>query len=429
MWYNNGMNKMIVFDSGLRLVVYENPAVRSIATGVFVGAGSAYENPELSGISHFIEHMVFKGTENRSAFDIAHEIDSVGAQINAYTSKTGTCFYTVSQDVRAEKCLDVLSDMYFNPLFSREDMDKERKVVLEELSESEDSPDDLCLERLSSAFFRGHPLENTILGTKKTLKAMTPADLHAYKNAFYVPSNTVVSMVGHIEVAHAEELVCRYFEDRMKSGVSNPRTPLAVAPMKGHFVHRKKDIEQAHMAFAFPGVAYDTDENFAVRLLAAVFGMEMSSRLFQNVREKLGLCYSIVGYPSSYENNGSFIIYTSTNPQNVELAVGAIRKEIEKLVDDGITDAELNMGKEQIKTAMVLGQESTSAVMRCVGKHALMTDKLYDVDEQIARVDALTKEDVEAVARKIFDFDRVTASFVGGEIKDIQKMMKSRLSE
>lgn len=415
---------MVVFDSGLKLVVYENHAVRSIATGVFVGAGSVCETPELSGISHLIEHMVFKGTETRSAFDIAHEIDSIGAQINAYTSKTCTCFYTVSQDVRADKCAEILADMYFNPKFDPADLDKERKVVMEELSESEDTPDDVCMEKLSAAFFKGHPLENSILGAKKTLKSITSEDLHSYKNKFYVPSNTVVSVVGNITVEDAEKLVRKHFESKMRKDSANPRTPLEVAPMKGHFAHKKMEIEQAHIAFAFPGVPYDTRENVAVRLLAAVFGMEMSSRLFQNVREKLGLCYSIVGYPSSYENNGSFIIYTSTNPQNIELAVKAIRDEILLLVEGGITDAELNMGKEQIKTSIILGQESTSAVMKGAGRYAVITGKLYDLDEQIAEVDSLTKADVEAVARSIFDFDRVSASFVGSEIVNIHKMIK-----
>ena len=172
MWYNNAMNEMIVFDSGLRLIVSPNPAVRSVAAGVFVGAGSAYETPEQSGISHFIEHMMFKGTANRTAFDIVNEIDSLGAQINAYTTKSSTCYYTLSRDVHAAECLDVLSDMYFNASFDGGELKKERKVVLEELNESEDTPDDLCMEKLSAAFFKGHPLEKPILGTRKSLHAM-----------------------------------------------------------------------------------------------------------------------------------------------------------------------------------------------------------------------------------------------------------------
>lgn len=425
MWYNNGMNEMIVFDSGLKLVVSPNDAVRSASVGVFVGAGSAYETPEQSGISHLIEHMMFKGTASRSAFDIVNEIDSLGAQINAYTTKSHTCYYTLSRDVHAEECMDVLADMYFNAAFDPSELNKERKVVLEEINESEDTPDDLCMEKLSSAFFKGNSLEKPILGTKKTLKAMTSESLHEYKNAFYVPGGTVVSVAGNVSVQEAERMVRRHFEDRYRDASESPRKALERAPMRGGFASKKKEIEQAHIAFAFPGAAYNTPESYASRLLGAVFGTEMSSRLFQSVREKLGLCYSIVGYPTAYENNGAFIIYTSTNPESVELAVGAIKKEIEILLADGITADELKKGKEQIVTGMVLGQESTSAVMRGLGRHAVVTGELYDIDEQIAAVESLTCGDVADAAEKIFDFDRVAASCVAASVRDVCEMMKS----
>lgn len=415
---------MIVFDSGLKLVVSPNPAVRSVSVGVFVGAGSAYETREQSGISHLIEHMMFKGTDSRSAFDIANEIDSLGAQINAYTSKSNTCYYTLSRDVHVEECMDVLADMYFNAAFDAGELKKERKVVLEELSESEDTPDDLCLEKLASAFFEGHPLGKSILGTKATLKSMTAEHLHAYKDAFYVPGGTVVSLAGNVTAEEAVRLTERYFEDRFSSFSAGPRMPLEAAPVRGGFAFKRKQIEQTHIAFAFPGAAYDTRESCASRLLAAVFGMEMSSRLFQSVREKLGLCYSVIGYPTAYENNGAFIIYTSLSPRNVEKAVGAIKKEIVKLLADGITSEELKKGKEQIVTGMVLGQESTSAVMRGMGRHAVITGKLYDIDEQIATVESLTCGDVLDEARRIFDFGRVAASCVGASCPDVCKMMK-----
>lgn len=424
MWYNSGMNELIAFDSGLKLVVAPNPAVRSVSAGVFVRAGSVYETPERSGISHLIEHMLFKGTETRTAFDIANDIDSLGAQINAYTTKSCTCYYTLSRDVHAAECLDVLSDMYFNAAFDPTEFRKERKVVLEELSESEDTPDDLCMEKLSSAFFKGNPLEKPILGTRKSLNALTAEDLTAYKDEFYVSSGTVLSLAGNITREEAVALAEKYFESRFKEGKSSPCAGIDPAPMKGSFAHAKKEIEQAHIAFAFPGAAYGTDDAVTARLLAAVFGMEMSSRLFQSVREKLGLCYSIMGYPTSYENNGAFIIYTSLNPANVELAVGAIKREIEMLLEDGITPEELKKGKEQIVTGMVLGQESTSAVMRGMGRHAVATGKLYDIDEQIAKAEAVTIADVKRLAERMFDFSRVSASCVAPAVTDVRKMIK-----
>lgn len=416
------MNKLVVLDNGLKVVVCENPSVRSLAAGVFVGAGSVNEEGEKSGISHLIEHMVFKGTERRSAFDIVNETDSVGAQLNAYTSKTHTCYYTVSRDIHADKCLDVLADMYFNPKFDAAELEKEKKVVLEELNESEDTPDDVCMEKLASAVYKGHALERSILGTKKTLKALSAEDLHAYKNKFYVPTDTVLSLAGNISEADAVGLAEKYFGKAPV--VESPARRLEAATVKGHFAHKKKQIEQAHIAFGFPGIAYESDETFALKLLSSAFGMEMSSRLFQNVREKLGLCYSIIGYPTSYINNGSYVIYTSTSPENVELAVKAIRAEIERLLEGGITEEELAKSKEQLKTSMVLGQESTSAVMRAFGRHAVTTGELYDIDDNIRKIDEVTLKDISAVAEKVFDFERVSASFVGGEIVDIHKMMK-----
>ena len=424
MWYNSGMNELITFDSGLKLVVSPNPAVRSVSAGVFVKAGSVYETPERSGISHFIEHMLFKGTERRSAYDIANDIDSLGAQINAYTTKSCTCYYTLSRDVHAEECLDVLSDMYFNAAFDPAELKKERKVVLEELNESDDTPDDLCMEKLSSAFFKGNPLEKPILGTRKSLGALTSEDLKAYKDEFYVPGGTVLSLAGNVTKESAAELAERFFESRFRESRQSPCGRLEKAPMKGAFAHAKKEIEQAHIAFAFPGAAYGTDDAVTARLLAAVFGMEMSSRLFQSVREKLGLCYSIMGYPTSYENNGAFIIYTSLSPANAELAVSAIKREIELLLAEGITPEELKKGKEQIVTGMVLGQESTSAVMRGMGRHAVATGKLYDIDEQIAKAEAITCDAVRDLAERMFDFSRVSASCVAPVVTDVRKMIR-----
>ena len=424
MWYNIDMRKLMETGDGLRLVVAENPAVRSVAAGVFVKAGAVNETPEQAGISHLIEHMAFKGTDRRSVFDVVNDIDSIGAQINAYTSKTHTCFYTLSRDVHLGECLDVLADITMHPRFAPDDLKRERKVVLEEISESEDTPDDICLENLSAAFFEGHPLGNRILGSRDSLKGLTADDLHAYRNKFYVPSNIVVSVCGNVTVAEAEKLVREKFP-AAGLRVESPSVPLVRANHAGGFVHKTKRIEQAHLSFAFPGKAYNTYDNTVLHVLSAVFGLEMSSRLFQSVREKLGLCYSISGYPSSYENNGSFIIYTSVNPSNVERAVVAVRKEIDRLLADNITEEELVKGKEQMKTGLVLGQESTSATMRAFGRHAITTNELYDIDSQIQKVDSVKLEDIERVAAEVFDFDRMTASLVGAKTVDTAAMMKN----
>lgn len=420
------MQKLIEFESGLKLVFVPNTAVRSVAIGVFVGAGVVTESRENAGISHFIEHMLFKGTKKRTSFDIVNEIDSIGAQINAYTSKSYTCFHTVSIDTNADKCADVLADMYFNPAFDSAELEKERRVVMEEINESEDTPDDLCIEKLLCNFFKGSQLEKAILGTKKTLKDMDSDTLRAYHKAHYVAQNTVISIAGNLAEEDAVALVKKHFE--CKFAVSNPpycKCEVTVRSNHSSSVKRKKEIEQTHIAFAFPSYSYNDERGVAMQLMSIVFSMEMSSRLFQSVREKLGLCYTVFGYPSAYLNNGAFIIYTSTSPENAEKAVLAIREEIKLLLEKGVSEAELEKGKQQLKTSLVLGQESTSSMMRTFGAHAIQTGTLYDFDKRIEQIDATSREDVLEASRYIFDFNNVCSSIVAqNDNVDILKLMK-----
>ena len=411
----------------MKLVFVPNTAVRSVAIGVFVGAGVIRETPELAGISHFIEHMVFKGTKTRTSFDIVNEIDSIGAQINAYTAKSYTCFHTVSIDTNASKCADVLSDMYFNPAFDQDELEKERRVVIEEINESEDTPDDLCLERLLCNFFKGSQLEKAILGTKKTLKEMNSDTLRAYHKRFYVAKNTVISIAGNVTEEDAVALVNKYFENKFTpSDDVDFDNEVAVRHAHSTSVKKKKAIEQTHIAFAFPSYAYNDERGVAMQLMTIVFSMEMSSRLFQSVREKLGLCYTVYGYPSAYKNNGAFIIYTSTSPENAEKAVRAIRHEIDVLLEKGVSEEELEKGKNQLKTSLVLGQESTSAMMRTFGSHAIQTGELYDFNKRIESIDATSTQDVLRAAREIFDFSNVCSSIVAKDDDvDILSIMKN----
>ncbi len=425
MCYNIRMQRLIRFKSGLKLVHVFNPAVRSVAIGVFVGAGVVSESAEQAGISHFIEHMVFKGTTTRSGFDIVDQTDSIGAQINAYTAKSYTCFHTVSLDSNAEKCADILADLYFHPTFDPEELEKERGVVIEEINESEDTPDDVCLERLLTAFFKGHPLEKPILGSKRTLHSMDSAALKQYHRKLYVPSNTVLSIAGNISFEDAISLAEKYFESRCE-GSGDFRVEVPPAELHSVVTRKKKGIEQTHIGFAFPCYPYADSRMIAVQVLSVIFSLEMSSRLVQSVRERLGLCYTIVGYPSSYQNNGVYVIYTATGPAGAEKAIRAIRREIDLLLKDGVTDAELAKGKEQLKTSLVLGQESTASMMRTFGAHAIQTGELYDFDGRIAAIDAVTKEDVLNVAKHIFDFSRVAGSIVAADDSlDVVKLLRA----
>lgn len=417
------MEKLYTYPNGLRLVYIQNQCVRSIALGIFVGAGSILENNKNNGVSHFIEHMTFKGTNTRSAFDIVNEIDSIGARINAFTTKHHTCYYTISLDKNIGKCAEVLSDLYFNSTFSEDELERERKVILEELSESEDTPDDVCLEKLSSVFFKDHPLSRTILGTKKSISQMTRTELLSYKEKCYTADNTVAVIVGDISFDEAKELIDANFN---KHFVNNKFAfkEISAANFNSDIIVKSKKIEQAHLAFAFPSLSFSDKRVPALELMSMIFGLEMSSRLFQRVRERLGLCYTIYSYPSFYLKEGSFIIYTSTNPSSVESAVRAIKSEIDLLLKDGITLEELNKGKEQMKTGLVIGQESTTAIMRAHGRNVLFQGELFDIDKKIECIDALTIEDIANVAKEIFQFEKAAASFVGTKCNvDILKVL------
>ncbi|MEG2451192.1 MAG: pitrilysin family protein, partial [Clostridia bacterium] len=289
-------------------------------------------------------------------------------------------------------------------------------------NESEDTPDDICLENLSTVFFKGHPLDKPILGNKKTLDLMTPTTLKNYMAKHYTPGNTVVSIAGNLTFDEAKRIAEEYFASKFEDIKHKEREIVTPAVLNGGFCKKKKDIEQAHIAFAFPCVSFDDERNIAVQLLTSVFGTEMSSRLFQSVRERLGLCYTIFGYPSNYENNGMFVVYTSTNPESTLKAVEAIRAEIDLLLCDGISEEELGKGKEQLKTSLVLGQESTSSMMRAFGRYAIQTGKLYDFESKIAKIDSLTVDDILDVAKYIFNFDMVAGSLVSRDTKcDIMK--------
>ncbi len=411
-------------DNGLKLVIVQNNAIRSVAIGVFAKAGAVNERPEEAGISHLIEHMTFKGTNRRSVFDIVNEVASMGAQINAYTSRTHTCYYTLSRDAHATECLDVLADIYVNPLFAEDDLERERKVVFEEISESEDDPDDLCLENLLATFYEGHPLANLILGRKNTLSGLKSKDLKEYHGKFYIPENTVVSIAGNVTEKNAIKTVSEKFAAFSGTG-DKLFKKLDTNNHHGTFAYAKKEIEQAHIAFAFPSAHYNTREAAVAGLISNVLGAEMSSRLFQSVREKLGLCYSIGSTCYTHENNGSFIIFTSVNPSNVQLAVKAIKNELVKLLKEGITVEELKKAKEQAKSSLVLGQESSSAMMRAFGRHVLITGELYDIDGRIDLVDSVTIDDVANMALKIINFDQMSASLVSPERVDVYEIIKN----
>ena len=407
-------NNITYFKSGLKLIHKQMQSVRSVAIGVMFAVGSASENDENNGISHFIEHMMFKGTNKRSAFDIVCEVDGLGAQINAFTSKQSTCYYTISVDEYAENCMEIMSDFLFNSTFDQVEMDKEKGVVLEEIAMSEDTPDDLCMENLGSSYYKGSRLGYTILGNADNIRNFKTEDLKKYVAEKYSAGNMVISVVGNITKEKAIELTAKYFDNNVFK--SDYKMQKVKHTPKCDSVITIKPLEQSNIAVAFPSLEFGADNYMSLLALNSAFGGGMSSRLFQEVREKSGLAYNVYSYPSAYFADGEFSIYIGTNPKTSKQALESIKKEIVKLKNGGLGDEELARVKKQLKGNYALSQESSASLMRVYGRNALFLDETFDFDKKISEIDLITRDSIMDIIDYTFDFDKVVTSYVGKEI-------------
>ena len=417
--------RMITFEDGLRLVHAQMEGVRSVAIGVMTGAGSGNETPENNGISHFIEHMYFKGTKTRSSYDIVKQIDALGAQINAYTAKQATCFYTICVDDESEKCAEILSDILFDSTFDPEEMEREKKVVLEEISMCDDDYADVCADTASKLYFGSDPLGMPILGTRGNAKRFTRDDLLGYIGKNYNVGSTVISIAGNIPFEKAEEIVRKFFVGIWSGGERDwrdrPRTPEAAE----EYVF--KDIEQSHITVTFGSVPYSSKNDISVMLLNTILGGGMSSRLFYEVREKLGLAYSVYSYSGTYVNNGTLNVYIGTNPASVGKAADVAADVIADIKKNGLSREEFDRGLQQLRGAYVLGQESSGALMRILAKHALFTGETFDF---AGRIDEISRLDYAAASEAIaneLDLSRACVAYVGRKTdKDLLERFTSR---
>lgn len=402
------------YDNGLKLVVKTISGIKSVTMGVFVGAGSADENNINNGISHYIEHMLFKGTKKRSAFDIADNIDSIGAQINAFTTKEMTCYYTKTITEHAEKTFEILSDIFFNSTFDEKESEKEKKVIFEEISMVEDRPDDICVDSLAAAFFGNNFLGKTILGNKDTVSNLNSEIVRDYMQKYYIPSNTVISVAGSLKPDDAEKLADKYFASVFNSGKGDiiRVKPKKVKPKQ---IDRFKDVEQVHLCLGFPSPKFNSKISNEIAVINTILGGGMSSRLFQKIREEKGLAYQVYSYPSAYRMTGIYTIYAAVNPSMVKQSAELIIEEIKKIKQKGITKEEFERGKEQIKSAMIFGQESSSSLMNAYGRFMTITGKMLNLEKKIKRINSLTMEDIEVALKNLFEFDKLCASYVGRE--------------
>lgn len=394
--------------NGVRIVTEPIPTVRSAALGIWVGGGSREEAPSESGAAHFIEHMLFKGTSRRSAQDIARETDAIGGQMNAFTTKECTCFYGRVLDDHLPKALDILWDMVYNSSFAQAAVETERGVILEEIDMYEDTPDDLCAEKLFGAVFQGSSLSRPILGSSETLEAMTGDLLKEYHRRHYRGDNTVVALAGSFGQEVLEDIRRRFAS--LPGGRKQPVEPAVYTPS---FVATTKPIEQNHLTLAFPGLDYNSPKRFALQLLSSILGGGVSSRLFQQVREQQGLCYSIYSYGAGHADTGVFCIYTALNKETEEKALTTIRRVVDQLREEGPTAEELERAREQSKANVVMGMESTQSHMSHAGRSLLFSGEILSPEEIIAAYDAVTHEDVVALAREIFRWDQASLSAVG----------------
>lgn len=402
------MYEKIVLPNGLRILHENIPYVRSVSLGIWVGTGSRYEEATMSGASHFIEHMLFKGTATHSAAELAGIMDAIGGQTNAFTTKECTCFHGRVLDTHLGQLTDILSDMFFNSTFTEEDIANERGVILEEIDMYEDTPEDLVSERLSVAVFKGSSLSRPILGKKATLDKMTGATLKQYMQAHYRPDNVVIALSGSYKPEDIDRLKTIF--SAMPKGGKNTFKNAVYTPA---FLTKKKSLEQNHLTLAFPGVSITSEDRFALQLLSDILGGGMSSRLFQTIREKRGLCYTVYSYGSTYLDTGLFSIYTALGRDTEGEALRVMHEEICRFKADGVTEEELQRAREQVKSNILMGLESTSTRMNRLGRNELYFGKVPEPDEVIARYDAVTASDIRALSQRCLDFTQASFSAVG----------------
>jgi predicted Zn-dependent peptidase len=393
----------------VRIVTEAVPSVRSVALGLWVRTGSRNETPEQAGISHFLEHLLFKGTENYSSTEIDQIFDGMGAEINAGTGKETTSVYSRFLDRHLERAFEVLSEMVLKPTYP--DIDSERQVVIEEIAMYEDEPSDKVHDVLAGAVFGDNPLGRPIIGRAEVISSVPVADIARYRDVRYTGPNLVVAAAGSLEHEEVVALGERFFT--APAGAPNEVEAVSLTGPQVRF--HSKQTEQYHVCLGAPGISRGDERRFALRVLDTLLGGSSSSRLFQEVREKRGLAYSVYSYSSQFVDAGQVGIYVGTRPDRVGEAMNVIGAELRKLEDDSISPDELDRAKENVKGRTVLSMESTLTRMNRLGSSVLMGVPLLSLDEMIAAIDAVTIDDVTSLARQLYAPERLSAAGVGGD--------------
>ena len=406
--------------SGLQVITEAMPSVRSVALGLWVRTGSRDEEPVQAGLSHFLEHLLFKGTPRRSAIEISEQLDGMGASANAATGKESTHLFARFLDEHTDEAFELLAEMLTEPTLPVEEVDSEREVILEEIAMYEDEPQDRVHDVLAEAIFGDYPLGRRVLGSAEVIASVPVRDIRAYHDARYTAGNVVVAAAGHVDHGQVVALARNYLQGQLPSvgeptDGSAPRRGTGASLQAPRLCFYAKETEQYHVCFGGRGIARADERRFALLVLDAAFGGSSSSRLFREIREKRGLAYAVGSYIDQFVDDGAVAMYVGTRAENVDEACEIIGRELSQLRDDGVDAGELARAKEHVKGRIVLGLESTAARMTRCARSILYDVPLLSLDELLSRVDAVSSDQVAALADELYDPGQLSAACIGAE--------------
>ena len=387
-----------ILKNGLQIITSTRPEIETVSLGIWVNTGSAYETLEQNGISHFIEHMVFKGTQKRNALQISEDIENVGGQTNAYTSREFTAFYAKMLKKDIELAIDVIADFIVAPTFDQIEMTKEKEVVIQEIKQSIDTQDDAVFDYFQEDAFKNLPLGRTILGPENNIRGFDADILRRYMKSHYGADNMVVVAVGNLD----HDLFVKMVQERLESYEGKASFSIEPQNYAGGFTYQKRDIEQIHLLLGFKGVPYKDPMYYPVSVFSTIFGGGMSSRLFQEIREKRGLVYTVYSFTNSHTSSGLFGIYAGTTSQELNQLIPVVADEIKKVCQEKITDKELERAKTQLKASMLMALESSSSTAEVMARQTLIHHRIIPTDEVISNVERVSKEDIQKAAQMLF---------------------------
>lgn len=413
------------YINGLKLSVKQITSVGSVALGVIVGVGSCLETTENNGYSHMVEHMLFKGTKKRTAKQISEELDALGGNFNAFTGKETTCYYCKVLPDKLDEAAELLSDIFFNATFNEEELERERKVISEEIFMDEDMPEDVCHDLLAEAFYGEQSLGQKVIGKSENVANAHSSDLIAFKKKYYVSNNTCISFAGCIDFATADEIISKYFLNNFEENQLDFKVQdIQRFKPQNMFLSRIKEVEQAHVAIAFESISAENENSISFKLANIVFGGGMSSRLFQKIREENGLAYSVYSSLSAYVNNGYWELYVGTSPKNIKKAVDLLLEEIIRFEKGGLTTQETDRAKTQLKTSLVFTCENPLSLMISYGICYLFFDKSFDMENKIKQIDKITASLATKTLLETLDFKNCSSVYVGKNCNDYKEPKK-----